>query len=106
MPNNQTKPNQTQTTPIAGAGGVNRRRQEVPNTPQHGFNAEDRIPFTVRNRDIFKWAKDNLPDEYPRLVVSAYMTLALKGTPTAEAVMARLKAQGKSMEQMKAKGWA
>ena len=66
---------------------------------------DDQPPFTERHREIFRWAKDNLPDEYPRMVVSAYLTLNAGSTPTPGTVMARLEAQGRTAAQMKAKGW-
>lgn len=65
----------------------------------------DLAPLTERRAKEFAWAK-NLPDEHPGLVVSALISLELAGeNQSTKTVLARLKAQGKTAEQMREKGW-
>ena len=96
--NNQTKPNQTQTTPL-GAGGVTRSRVYV--TP-----TDDLPPAAERQKAIREYVARILPGEHLGLAVSAALTIRLSGEePTAEAILRRLDATGRSSAQLRAKGW-
>ena len=64
-------------------------------------------PLTERRAKEFAWAEQHLPAEHPGMVVSALVGLQVAGQPQSTAtVMARLESQGRTMAQMKAKGWA
>lgn len=66
----------------------------------------DLPPFTERRAREFAWAERHLPEEHPGLVVSALISLELAGeNQSTKTVFARLKAQGKTAEQMREKGW-
>ena len=83
--------------------------RRIPGAPEsgsgrEGFGSGVHDP-QLRSRDRFfaarAWAKRNLPDEEPAFAASAFMTLRLQGVPTAEAVRARLKAQGRDNASLK-----
>jgi hypothetical protein len=99
MPNNQTKPNQTQTTPLRGRG-VSRSRIQID-------SSSDEMPaWSERRRDVFDYVAKVLPDEHPGLAVSAALSLKLSGEkPTKEAILNRLRASGRSADQLREKGW-
>ena len=70
-------------------------------------NADDLPPLTERRSREFEWAAKHLPGEHTGMVVSALIGLEIAGQKQSTAtVMARLEAQGRTMAQMKAKGWA
>ena len=100
--NNQTKPTQTQTTPIARAGGVNRSRVQASPASEN-----DQGPaWSERRREVFDYVARVLPDEHLGFGVSAALAIRLSGEkPTAEAIRLRLQGSGRSMEQLRAKGW-
>jgi hypothetical protein len=63
-------------------------------------------PFTERRAAEFEWAAKHLPSEHTGFVVSALIALQLAGLKrSTQSVMARLEAHGRSMAQMKARGW-
>jgi hypothetical protein len=69
--------------------------------------ADDQPAFSERRAKEFTWAKQHLPGEHPGMVVSALIGLAVAGIKqSTQSVMARLEGQGRTMRQMKAKGWA
>jgi len=69
-------------------------------------NADEMPPLTVRRAAEFAWAEKHLPDEHRGMVVSALIGLEVAGqSRSTGSVMARLESQGRSMAQMKAKGW-
>lgn len=103
--NNQTKPDQTQTTPLR-PGGIGRGRVEIRSKADWKPPSNDLAPLTERRAKEFAWAEKHLPDQHPGLVVSALISLELAGeTQSTKTVMARLHAQGRTAEQMKEKGW-
>jgi hypothetical protein len=63
-------------------------------------------PLTERRAPEFEWASKYLPAEHTGFVVSALIGLQLAGLKrSTQSVMARLEGQGRTMAQMKAKGW-
>lgn len=51
------------------------------------------------------WAKAELPDEFAPFAATSAMTLRLLGKPvTADAVLERLRSQGRDMETLKDQG--
>lgn len=64
-------------------------------------------PLTERRAREFAWAEQHLPAEHTGMVVSALIGLEVAGQPRSrDAVMARLEGQGRTVAQMKRKGWA
>lgn len=62
--------------------------------------------LTERRAREFAWAKQHLPDEHAGMVVSALIGMEVSGQEqTRNGVMARLECQGRTMAQMKQKGW-
>lgn len=101
--NNQTKPNQTQTTP-SGAGGVSRSRVQV--APVASGFGDELQPFVERRAREFEWVRRHLPDEHEGMAVSALLSIQTFGEkPTRDSVLARLRAQGRTAEQLREKGW-
>lgn len=95
MPNNQTKPNQTQTTPL-GAGGMNRGRVEVAGKSNWTARATERTPMRVVYAKELAWAEANLPDEYGPFVALAIESVKRQGLkPSTATVMAHLVAIGR-----------
>jgi hypothetical protein len=91
-PNNQTKPNQTQTTP-SGAGGISRNRVQS-NAGQVG--SHDLIPLAERWAKELAFAAEHLPDENPGFVAVAIGTMRKAGKPVSKnTVLAHLKASGR-----------
>jgi hypothetical protein len=92
LPNNQTKPNQTQTRPVARAGGVNRSRVEGGNWR----STRGLTPVEVRMETQFAaelaWAKQHLPDEHAPSVALAIRNLKRRSIkPSTKTVVERLK---------------
>lgn len=72
-----------------------------------GTGSGELPPFTERRAAEFAWAEQHLPDEHPGMVVSALIGLEVAGMKRSTgSVMARLEKQGRTMAQMKSKGWA
>jgi len=102
IPNNQTKPNQTQTTP-SRAGGVSRSRVQVSPTASVDGGMP---PWSERRSWEFDFVRQHLPGEHPGLAVSALLSLRLLGVkPTKEAILNRLESSGRSARQLREKGW-
>ena len=104
MANNQTKPNQTQSRAIARAGGLGRSRIEA---AAGGFvDYGEQPPLTERRAKEFAWVRQHLPQEHEGMAVSALISIQTFGDrPTKESVLARLRAQGRTAEQMREKAW-
>ena len=67
---------------------------------------EDQPPFTDRRAREFAWVRQHLPDEHEGMAVSALISIQTFGDkPTKESVLSRLRAQGRTAEQMRRKGW-
>jgi hypothetical protein len=63
-------------------------------------------PWSERRRDVFDYVAKVLPDEHPGLAVSAALSLKLSGEkPTRETILNRLRASGRSADQLREKGW-
>ena len=103
MPNNQARhrPNTEQSSAPA---------REIPRKQSAGAwkpAAEDQPAFSERRAPEFAWAEQHLPDEHRGMVVSALIGLEVAGqSRSTGSVMARLESQGRTMKQLKAKGWA
>lgn len=97
MPNNQTKPNQTQTRPVGARGGVNRSRVQVTadKSPSHGLEAAERSSDQLA-RGV-RWAKANLPNESRTWAVGAFFAerASLGREPSSAEVVSRLRATGR-----------
>lgn len=100
MPNNQTKPNQTQTTPL-GAGGIDRGRVDVKAPAGSArFPAGQKSEAERRSSAMFARAAefaDRLPGEEQVFVASAFLSERhrLRRDPSVDEVMARLRATGR-----------
>jgi hypothetical protein len=69
--------------------------------------ADDRPRFEVRKAKEIEWAERHLPGEHLTFVVTAMDMLKLNKQPVSvNSVMARLESTGRTMAQMKQKGWA
>ena len=67
---------------------------------------EELQPFVERRAREFAWVRQHLPDEHQGMAVSALISIKTFGDkPTKNAVMDRLRAQGRTAEQMREKGW-
>lgn len=67
---------------------------------------EELPPFTERRAREFAWVRQHLPDEHEGMAVSALISIQTFGDkPTKESVLSRLRAQGRTAEQMRRKGW-
>ena len=67
---------------------------------------EELPPFTERRTREFAWVRQHLPDEHEGMAVSALISIQTFGDkPTKESVLSRLRAQGRTAEQMRRKGW-
>jgi hypothetical protein len=99
--NNQTKPNQTQSRPY-GAAGVSRSRIQVnPNDRNDGMP-----PWSERRKELLDYVARVLPDENVGLAASAALSIRLTGKKaTPDAILERLRASGRSADQLRAKGW-
>lgn len=63
-------------------------------------------PFTERLAREFAWVRQHMPEEHEGMAVSALLSIKTFGNkPTKNAVMDRLRAQGRTAEQMREKGW-
>lgn len=71
-----------------------------------GMSGEDLQPFVERCAREFAWVRQHLPSENEGMAVSALLSIKTFGDkPTKNAVMDRLRAQGRTAEQMREKGW-
>lgn len=67
---------------------------------------EELQPFVERCAREFAWVRQHLPEEHEGMAVSALISIKTFGDkPTKNAVMDRLRAQGRTAEQMRRKGW-
>jgi hypothetical protein len=86
---------------------MGRQRIEPTTGAVSRHNADEMPPLTERRKREFEWAAKHLPGEHTGFVVSALIGLEVAGQKQSTAtVMARLEAQGRTMTQIKAKGWA
>lgn len=99
--------------------GSNPVRKESEGNPPRGVRSDtgrgwggrggegvDLVPWSERRSKILDYVARVLPDEHQGMAASACLTLKMSGTkPTPEAILERLRAQGRSAEQMRAKGW-
>ena len=75
-------------------------------TPLPRFEQEQPTPLVDRCAKEFAWVRQHLPDEHEGMAVSALISIKTFGDkPTKNAVMDRLRAQGRTAEQMRGKGW-
>ena len=67
---------------------------------------EELVPLVERRSREFAWVRQHLPAENEGMAVSALISIQTFGDrPTKESVLARLRAQGRTAEQMREKGW-
>ena len=67
---------------------------------------EDLVPLVERRAKEFAWVRQHLPEEHEGMAVSALISIQTFGDrPTKESVLARLRAQGRTAEQMREKAW-
>ena len=67
---------------------------------------EDLQPFVERRAREFEWVRRHLPSENEGMAVSALLSIQTFGDrPTRESVLARLRAQGRTADQLREKGW-
>lgn len=67
---------------------------------------EDLQPFVDRRARELAWVRQHMPEEHEGMAVSALISIKTFGDkPTKNAVMDRLRAQGRTAEQMREKGW-
>lgn len=73
----------------------------------YGYGSgEDLQPLTERRAKEFAWVRDHLPDEHEGMAVSALISIQTFGEkPTRDSVLARLRAQGRTADQLREKGW-
>lgn len=100
--NNQTKPNQTQTTPI-GPRGISRSR--IQTAPGQSIDGE--MPsWSERRADLFDFVRQHLPEEHPGFAVTAAIAVQMTGRKlTRNAILERLQESDRTAEQLRAKGW-
>ena len=100
--NNQTKPNQTQTTP-SRAGGISRSRISV----APGASVDGELPaWSERRADLFEFVQTHLSDEHEGFCVVAAIAVRQSGRKiTRNAILDRLRATGRTAEQLREKGW-
>lgn len=95
MSNNQTKPNQTQTTPIGSAQGISRSRVEAPKRSYTDISTE-RTPMRERYAKELAWAAEHLPFEYGPFVALGIERIRRRGgSPSTQSVMAYLRELGR-----------
>lgn len=71
-----------------------------------GREGVDAVPWSQRRSKLLAYVARVLPDEHPGLAASAALTIKMSGAkPTPEAILERLRAQGRTAEQMREKGW-
>lgn len=91
MSNNQTKPNQTQTTPSRAREGISRSRVQV-QKPGYAQSVTDRPPMREVYADELAWAERHLPDEYGPFVALAIESLKRQGRkPSTRSVLEHLR---------------
>ena len=67
---------------------------------------EELVPLVERRAKEFAWVRQHLPEEHEGMAVSALISIQTFGDrPTKESVLARLRAQGRTAEQMREKAW-
>lgn len=67
---------------------------------------EEQPPLTERRAREFEFVRTHLPDEHEGMAVSALISLQMAGRkPTKQQILNRLHAQGRTAEQLRAKGW-
>lgn len=70
------------------------------------IDQEDLPPLEVRKARELAFIREHLAQEHEGSALSALISLQLSGErPTKQAIFARLRAQGRTREQMEAKGW-
>ena len=99
------------------AGGSKPVRVDSDRTPPGGVRRDSGMgwdrrggdalpPSSVRQKEIRDYVARILPDEHLGLAVSAALSIRLSGEkPTAEAIRLRLQGSGRSIDQLRAKGW-
>ena len=67
---------------------------------------EELVPLVERRAKEFAWVRQHLPDEHEGMAVSALISIQTFGDkPTKESVLSRLRAQGRTAQQMREKAW-
>ena len=67
---------------------------------------EELVPLVERRAKEFAWVRQHLPSENEGMAVSALISIQTFGDrPTKESVLARLRAQGRTADQMREKAW-
>ena len=67
---------------------------------------DEQPPFIKRWAREAAFVREHLPEEHEGMAVSALISIKTFGDkPTKNAVMDRLRAQGRTAEQMREKGW-
>lgn len=101
MPNNQTKPNQTQTTPKGAHEGISRGRITV---KDQGRPAGGKIRREQLELDR-EWCRQHLPDEHEIFAATAVsMNRLARQEITVESVLGRLRATGRDRATLEQKG--
>lgn len=104
--NNQTKPNQTQTTPIARGIGRSRKTANRGSQVSGSQASTPALEAEERSRRQFRgagrWVEENLPGEAAVYASSTYSMLRwmLKREPTVNEVRDRLVASGHDRESL------
>lgn len=71
-----------------------------------GRGSVDVEPFEERRAREFEFVRKTLPGEIPGLCVSALLSLrALGEKPTRDSIYARLENQGRTVRQLRERGW-
>ena len=71
-----------------------------------GMSGEELVPLVERRAKEFAWVRQHLPEEHEGMAVSALISIQTFGDrPTKESVLARLRAQGRTAQQMRDKAW-
>lgn len=71
-----------------------------------GLRGDDLQPLVERRAREMAWVRQHLPQEHEGMALSALLSIQTFGEkPSTQSVMARLRAQGRTREQMEAKGW-